>query len=142
MNAAASNSNDPSRAIAALQARPGAARQCDALQALGRKIDADTPAGRRETAGLLVAELAFKPLLAEMRKSSLAAGPFDGGRGGEVFGERLDEALADAVAQSDPGGVTSQIARYLDPTAGRAALRADGAPLVAGLSGTPSGKKP
>jgi hypothetical protein len=86
-----------------------------ALESLGRPVDPTDPEGVRATAGLMLAELAFKPMLAEMRKLPFGKGLFDGGRTEEIFGERLDQEIADTVAGADTGGLTAQFARYLQP---------------------------
>lgn len=62
-------------------------------------------------AGQAVAELAFKPLLAQLREEPFGKGLFDS-RTEEVFGEKLDERFADQVAQSATG-LRDSIARLL-----------------------------
>ncbi|MGD8453438.1 MAG: hypothetical protein PVJ57_16620 [Phycisphaerae bacterium] len=78
-------------------------------------LDPHDPVLVRRTAAQMVSELFFKPLLAEMRASPFGGEIGGGGRGEEVFGERLDELLADAAANADQGGLVTQIAKYLSP---------------------------
>ena len=90
-------------------------QRSSALQTLGRPVSPTDPQGVRATASLMLAELAFKPMLAEMRKLPFGKGIFDGGRTEEIFGERLDQEIADTVASADTGGLTAKFARYLQP---------------------------
>ncbi|MEW6250006.1 MAG: hypothetical protein AB1716_05120 [Planctomycetota bacterium] len=73
-----------------------------ALAAEPRLADSDS-AVVRQTAQQLGSELFFKPLLAEMRKFPLGRAFADGGRTEAVFGEQLDQRLADSVAAAAPG---------------------------------------
>lgn len=82
--------------------------------ALGRKLDTRDPGVVRESAGQLVSELFLKPLLAEMRKFPFGREFATGGRTEAIFGEQLDERVADAVATSTPG-LTSRIMQDLQP---------------------------
>lgn len=92
-------------------------RTLAALRGLGRLPEPDDPATIRHTAAQLVSELFFKPLLAEMRALPFGNGVGHGGRGEEVFAERLDERLADAVTAAQRGGLVEQIVRRLRPPA-------------------------
>ncbi|MBN2447190.1 MAG: rod-binding protein [Phycisphaerae bacterium] len=67
----------------------------------------------RDAAALLVSELGFKPMLAEMRNSPFESEIFGGGRTEAIFGEQLDERLADTVAQATGGGIADRIANLL-----------------------------
>lgn len=78
------------------------------LQELGRRIDPTDKQAIRNAATLLVSQLFFAPLLAEARELPFGGSIGDGGRGEEVFGEQLDQRLADLIAGSAPG-LTSQI---------------------------------
>lgn len=89
-------------------------RQFAQLTAAGRSMDLKSPEAREAVAAQMVSEMAFKPMLAEMRKFPLGNEMFSGGRGEEVFGERLDEQLADIVA-GQSGGLTREIAGHLIP---------------------------
>lgn len=91
------------------QAAPG----FDLLTALGRTPDTSDPAVRWETASKLLASMFFKPLLAEMRKMPFGQKFAGGGRTEEIFGEQFDIRIADAVARSDPGGITSKLSAKL-----------------------------
>ncbi|MEP0848225.1 MAG: rod-binding protein [Phycisphaerae bacterium] len=91
----------------------GSGRALAALQGLGRRIDAHDPRLAKDAAGKLLADLFFAPLLAEMRKSASAVRIGSGGRGEEVFGEQLDQRLADAVAAADRSGLRAAIERKL-----------------------------
>ena len=107
----------PASTVSATQYR----RQFAQLSASGHAMDLKTPAARETVAAQLVSEMAFKPMLAEMRKFPLANNDmFSGGRGEEVFGERLDEQFADIVA-SRSSGVTADIAERLKPRGGESA---------------------
>ena len=101
------------------------------LSAAGHDAKLTSPGERRGAAALLVSELSFKPLLAEMRKFDLGKGLLDGGRTEEIFGEQLDERLADTVAQAGSAGLSSQIAKLLDsqPATGEATVSGDGPPV-------------
>ena len=80
----------------------------------GTGLDA---AQAEDAAALLVSELAFKPLLAEMRKLPFGKTFIDGGRTEEIFGERLDECVSDIAARSTPA-LTAGFARRLQPRTG------------------------
>lgn len=82
---------------------------------LGRALDPHDPVLVRQTAAQMVSELFFKPLLAQMRSFPFGNEIGGGGRGEAVFGERLDEYLADAAANADGGGLVDQIVKYLAP---------------------------
>jgi len=77
-----------------------------------------------DAAALLVSELAFKPLLTEMRKLPFGKTFIDGGRTEEIFGERLDECVSDIAARTTPA-LTADFARRLQPRPG-----ADGLPVA------------
>lgn len=89
-------------------------RQADVLRQLGRlRTSGENPQRARATAAKLVSEIAFKPMLAEMRQSPLGDTDWiTGGRMGQAFAERLDERVADVVAQSQ-GGLADAFAQYL-----------------------------
>lgn len=100
----------------------------DLLTALGRTPDTSDPAVRWETASKLLASMFFKPLLAEMRKIPFGQKFAGGGRTEEIFGEQFDIRIADAVARSDPGGITSKLSaklvrRAISPAADRKAVQ-------------------
>jgi hypothetical protein len=94
------------------------------LVGLGRTIDAHDPAVARQAAGQLVSELFFKPLLAEMRQFPLGRELATGGYTESVFGEQLDQRLADAAAQAHPA-LLNAVQAYFD-----AARSSDTAALV------------
>lgn len=94
-------------------AGPAASRGLALLAGLGRPAEADDPQQARDTSGKLLSEMFFKPLLAEARRASRISGVGGGGRGEEVFGERLDERLADLVAAADRSGLRRAIEREL-----------------------------
>ena len=97
------------------------------LTQLGRKIDPTDKAAVRQAASLLVSQLFFMPLLAQVRKLPFGGQVGSGGRGEEVFGEQLDQRIADIVANNTPG-LTAQIesklsqrgTRDTEPTADQA----------------------
>lgn len=86
-----------------------------ALRKPGGKIAAAAPGHARQAAAQLVSQLFFAPLLAEMRKLPLGRRFGHGGRMESAFGEQLDLRIADAVAASDAGGLTTQLAARLQP---------------------------
>ena len=86
-----------------------ALRDLRSLAALGRRADTSDPGAARQAATLLVSQLFFAPLLAEARKLPFGGEIGSGGRGEEVFGERLDLAIADSVAAGLRGGLRDQL---------------------------------
>ena len=88
-------------------------RWLNGWQALGRPLDPDDPTVIRHAASQMVSELFFKPLLAELRESPLGADFANGGQTEAIFGARLDEQIADAVAATDRSGLVNQIAEEL-----------------------------
>ena len=99
-------------------ATPSAARRgLTALQQLGRPANSHDPAVIRQAASQMVSELFFKPLLAELRSSPFAAEFAHGGQTEAVFGEQLDERIADAVANADRGGLVDQLVTRLERAA-------------------------
>lgn len=115
-------------------ARPRAATQQRALDALGRPADAQDPSTRRRAASQLVSELFFKPLLAEMRKFPFGRELATGGQTESIFGERLDERLADTISGT-ARGLLDRLMRDLDARGGRAALMAPAAEAASQRSG-------
>jgi hypothetical protein len=91
---------------------PYALRKFGARRKLGRALDPRDPRVAHEAAALLTSQLFFAPLLAEMRKLPFGKQIGHGGRAEEVFGEQLDQRIADAVARSD-GSLTAQLAERL-----------------------------
>ena len=102
----------PSNALPAATLDGDATRKLRALTAIGRPLDAQDPQVVREAATLMVSQLFFAPLLAEMREFPFGKELGHGGRMEEAFGEQLDQQVADAVAHSDPG-FTTQLAKRL-----------------------------
>jgi len=93
---------------------PGVARtSLRTLAALGRRPNLGNPALRREVAGQFAAELFFAPLLAEMRQFPLGRGLVDGGQTEAIFGQQLDQHIADQVALGSTGLLT-EIAERLE----------------------------
>lgn len=117
---------DPISAVAAVGGT-GAARKLAALTRMGRQLDAADPRVVRQAATQLVSQLFFAPMLAEVRKSSFGEKFASGGRGEEIFGEQLDQRLADVVA-SNEHGLTRQIVERLSRNTGAAAPNAVSAP--------------
>jgi hypothetical protein len=78
------------------------------MDSLGRKLDPADKQSVHGAATLLVSQLFLAPLLAQARALPFGGDVGDGGRGEEVFGEQLDQRLADLVAGNLPG-LTSQI---------------------------------
>ena len=73
------------------------------MQAIGRKLDANDPRVARAAASQLLSELFFAPLLAEARKFQFGRQFLDGGQTESIFGQQLDQRVADTVADSDTG---------------------------------------
>lgn len=96
-----------------------------ALQQMGRMLDPHDPAVVRHAAAQMVSELFFKPLLAEMRDFPFGEQFGSGGRGEAVFGEQLDQYIADAVAAADRDGLVAQLTRRLQNVSGPADTPAD-----------------
>lgn len=93
---------------------PSDARQKLAAQTkLGRPNSSADPALIRQTASQLVSQLFFQPMLAEMRKLPFGGEIGQGGRGEEVFGEQLDQRVADAVADTTAGSLKQTIEQAL-----------------------------
>ena len=94
-----------------------ASHQLRTLTAIGRELDAQDPQVVREAATLMVSQLFFAPMLAEMREFPFGKEFGHGGRMEEAFGEQLDQHVADAVAHAD-SGFTSQLAARLSRSRG------------------------
>lgn len=92
---------------------PGDLLRLAAQRKLGRKIDVSDQRQLRQAAVQLTSQLFFAPLLAEVRKLPMGEKFGGGGRTEEVFGEQLDQRIADAVASRNPGGMVAKIARKL-----------------------------
>lgn len=109
-------SNETAQRIPVLRDRAPldpAARDFATLSKLGRKLPEGDARLAQQAAANLLTELFFHPVLSEMRKWPFGAKFATGGRVEEVFSEQLDKRVADAVALSDPGGITTSIARTL-----------------------------
>lgn len=81
------------------------------LQAAGRKPDPHDPAVVREVAAQFVAELFFAPLLAQMRQFPFGRELASGGQTEAIFGQQLDQRIADRVAASDDALVREIVSR-------------------------------
>jgi hypothetical protein len=84
------------------------------LAATGRKLDVQDPAVVQRTAAQFVSELFFAPALAEVRAFPLHGNLADGGRTEAIFGEQLDQQIADRVAAASPR-LVNDMARRLQP---------------------------
>ena len=80
--------------------------------AMGRKLDVHDPAVARRTAAQFVSELFFKPILAEMRRFPIGRELATGGQTESVFGEQLDQRIADGVAAAEPGLVNAMLRNF------------------------------
>lgn len=80
--------------------------------ALGRRLDVLDPAVVRRTAAQFAAELFFAPLLAEVRKFPFGQEFATGGQTEAIFGEQLDQRVADAVAQANPALINGIVRRF------------------------------
>ncbi len=72
-----------------------------ALLASGRQLDTQDPGVIRESAAQFMAELFFVPLLSEMRQFPFGHELASGGQTEEIFGQQLDQRIADQVASAD-----------------------------------------
>ena len=86
--------------------------QLRTLEAAGRKLDTHDPAVVRQTATQFLSELFFAPLLAQARESPLGGDLASGGQTAAIFGQRLDQYLADSVAGADPALVNQMVNRF------------------------------
>jgi Rod binding domain-containing protein len=100
-----------SSSAGALSASALDARCLATAQRLGRRLDPQDPATARLAAARMVSELFFKPLLAELRASSCGAPFVGGGQTESIFGEQLDQKLADTVASRQSGLIDGLAAR-------------------------------
>lgn len=85
------------------------------LSELGRKVDESAPELPQQAAAQLLSELFFAPLLTEMRKFPFGRELATGGQVESIFGQHLDQRIADTVAGCDPA-LSAQLMRYLDQT--------------------------
>ncbi len=92
---------------------PSSATALRTALAVGRKLDARDPAVARQAAGQFLSELFFKPILSEMRRFPIGRELATGGYTESVFGEQLDQRLADGVALTEPG-LTEAVRQYFD----------------------------
>lgn len=83
------------------------------LSELGRKVDENAPGLPQQAAAQMLSELFFAPLLAEMRKFPFGRELATGGQVESIFGQHLDQRIADTVAGCDPA-LSAQLMRYLD----------------------------
>ena len=67
----------------------------------------------RDAAASLVSQMFFVPILQQMREMPFGKEFGHGGRGEEVFGEQLDQQLADLMARGDRSGLVDQVARQI-----------------------------
>lgn len=102
-----------------------------AMVELGRPPRADDPATVEQTAAQMLSELFFKPMLEEMRKFPFGRELATGGQTEAVFGQRLDERVADQVAHRTPG-LIRQLVHQLEKPAPDAAPPARPQPPDAG----------
>ncbi len=107
----------PASVLVTQAARTGTGLSPDAIRAslaMGRKLDHADPGVVRQAAANMVSELFFKPVLAEMRKFPFGRELATGGYTESVFGEQLDQRVADIVADSNTG-LARQITEQLQP---------------------------
>jgi hypothetical protein len=67
-----------------------------------------------ETAAQLVSIALVQPILAQLRESSLAEGPFAPGDAERRFGPMLDQELAERITRGTHFPLTDAVARRLD----------------------------
>ena len=83
----------------------------------------------RQTAAQFTSELFFAPLLAEVRKFPFGRDVATGGQTESIFGEQLDQRVADAVANANPALIENMV-RCIQPQPGQPAPGADRASWV------------
>ena len=88
-----------------------AASKFATLLAAGRKPDTHDSGVIQQAATQFLSELFFTPLLAEARRFPLGGELADGGRTEAIFGEQLDQRVADAVVAADCGLVQQMVRR-------------------------------
>ncbi len=69
----------------------------------------------RQAAAQAVSQLFFAPLLAELRSAPFGRKFAHGGRGEDIFGEQLDQRLADHVSRASGNNLTALLTRKLTP---------------------------
>lgn len=89
-------------------------RGFDALLALGRAPAGDDPRTVQQAATGLVSNLFFAPMLEEMRRLPFGGPVGSGGREEQVFGQQLDQHIADSVAGANAGGLTHWIRKKIE----------------------------
>lgn len=82
------------------------------LLAAGRKPDTHDPAVVKQVASQFLSELFFAPLLAEAREFPLGRDLATGGRTEAIFGEQLDQRVADSIAAANPGLVQQMVRQF------------------------------
>ena len=88
------------------------------LLAAGRKPDTHDPAVVKQVATQFLSQLFFAPLLADAREFPLGRDLATGGRTESVFGEQLDQRVADSIAAANPG-LVQQMVHQLEQQAQR-----------------------
>ncbi|MGE3180419.1 MAG: rod-binding protein [Phycisphaerae bacterium] len=79
-----------------------------------RGADATTrPKSAREAATKMVSQLFFVPMLEAMRELPFGKEFGSGGRTEEIFGEQLDQQLADKIAKADRSGLVDLVERKI-----------------------------
>lgn len=114
------------------EAGPFSLRALRTTQALGRLVDPHDPVVLRATAAQFTAELFLKPLLADVRRFPFGDELGRGGQTESIFGEQLDQRVADNVAAADRGLLRAMV-RELTPRATVAQPS-----LAAGTKGNPT----
>ncbi|HEX8914799.1 MAG TPA: rod-binding protein, partial [Humisphaera sp.] len=89
----------------------------------------DTPAAKHvrleAQAKQLINNTFFGPMLKQMRESPFKSKLFDGGRGGEAFGQMLDQKLVDQMSRGAGKKLVSAVVRKFEARAAYAAGAAD-----------------
>jgi hypothetical protein len=86
------------------------------LAATRRKPDVQDPAVVRQTASQFVSQLFFAPVLAEVREFPFGRDFATGGQTEAIFGEQLDQRVAEAVSDANPA-LVNEMVRRLQPRA-------------------------
>lgn len=110
-----SSTNSPDRTSSVAAADAPRSLRGKFFAALRDAVDTAAPTDDvRDVAGKLVSEMLLKPMLAELRQFPFGKSFSSGGRGEEVFGEMLDERLADTAGQTAGAAITSFIETQLE----------------------------
>ncbi len=81
-----------------------------------------------------VAQTFFGTLLKQMRESPFRSGLFDGGRGGQVFGQLYDDKMVDHFAKCSGGKLVKSLVKHLENRSSKTATAEAGGSHVSTLA--------